>query len=105
MKNPFLTFEKFGAICDFETRRKIALVIFNELTSDADEFDSSNFNLTGEETENYAASIEIILSNKLLRQMNRNNPELAEKTTLEILGFIHNTKRKIVALGNPWQEE
>ncbi len=104
MKNPFLKFEKFGAICDFETRRRIALTIFKELTSDSDEFES-NFNLTSEETENYAASIEIVLSNKTLRQMTRNNPELAEKTTLEILNFIHNTRRKIVGLGNPWREE
>src|SRR5438046_1748817 len=99
MKNPFLKFEKFGAICDFETRRKIALTIFKELTSDSDEFESHNFDLTAEETENYAASIEIVLSNKTLRQMTRNNPELAEKTTLEILGFIHNTRRQIVGLG------
>lgn len=105
MKNSFLKFEKFGSICDFDTRRKIALTIFRELTSDSDEFDSHNFNLTAEETENYAASIEIIVSNKILRQMTRNNPDLAEKTTLEILNFIHDTKRKIVALGNPWREE
>ena len=107
MENPFSKFEKFGAVCDFETRRKIAQTIFEKLLSgtggwndaDADFFNSEDT------TENFSAAFEIIFSNETLREMTKNNPVLAEATTLEILNFIHQTKRSITAFGNPYQDE
>ena len=105
MKNPFSKFEKFGSVCDAETRRRMAKEIFEKLVQGEEEGGDGKFFLTDSETENFASSIEIILANKTLREMTKLNYELAEETTKQILNFIHQTKRAIVAFGNPYQEE
>src|SRR3990172_570600 len=106
MKNPFSKFEKFGSVCDYETRRKIAQNIFIKLLKGKTEEETAgDFMLPDQEDENIAASIEIILSNETLREMTRSNPRLAEEITVEILNFIHQSKRAITALGNPYEDE
>ena len=107
MENPFSKFEKFGSICDSETRKIIAQSIFDKLLFDANPEleDENSFFLSDEETENFATPVKLILANPVLREMTVNNPELAESTTQEILNFIHKTKRTITALGNPYQDE
>lgn len=107
MENPFGKFEKFGAVCDFETRKRIAQTIFNKLLTGTDVLDNNadDFFNADDETENFSAALEIIFSNETLRQMTKNNPALAEATTQEILNFIHQTKRAITAFGNPYQGE
>jgi len=105
MTNPFIKFEKFGAVCDFETRKRIAQTIFEKLLKGTDEEEAGKSFMSNEETENFASAIEIILANETLREMTKNNPVLAETTTQEILNFIHKTKRTITALGNPYEEE
>jgi uncharacterized protein with von Willebrand factor type A (vWA) domain len=105
MSNPFMKFEKFGAVCDVETRKRIAQAIFDKLLKGTDEEEADKSFMSNDETENFASSIEIILANETLREMTKNDPVLAETTTQEILNFIHKTKRAVTALGNPYEDE
>ena len=106
MENPFSKFEKFGSICDFETRKIIAQTIFNKLLKGLEpEHDVDKFFLSNEEMDNFSTTVDLILANPKLREMTTNEPELAEEMTLEILNFIHRTKRLILSFGNPYEEE
>ncbi len=105
MKNPFIKFEKFGAICDAETRKIIAETIFDKLLNGLEDMNAEEFFLSDKETENFSTIVKIIIANPVLREMTKNDPELAETTTQEILKFIHQTKRTITALGNPYENE
>lgn len=105
MKNPFSKFENFGAICDFDTRKKIAQTIFDKLVSGSNLPEDKSIGFTNMEIEYFSTPIESILSDQLLKELTENDPVLAETITCEILNFIHKTKRTLNAADNPFEEE
>lgn len=105
MRNPFSKFENFGAICDFDTRKKIAQTIFDKLVAGSNLPEDSSIGYSNLETEYFSTPIEAILSDQLLKELTKNDPVLAETITMEILNFIHKTKRTLNAADNPFEEE
>ena len=99
MKNKFDGFINFGSVADKNKRIEIANFIYNQLQK------SPNITLSNENTDNFASTIENILSNETMRELCAKDPGLAEQITTDILDFINNAKRHIQRLGNPFENE
>ena len=93
-KETFDRFIHFGAIGDKKSREQIANAIYLQLQKKSE----SGFGFANANTDNFAASIDEILSNPTMKELCTKDPELAEKVTQEILNFINKTKKQ---LNNP----
>ncbi len=101
MDNPFSKFESFGAIANKETRAKLAKAIFDEIQKTSE----GKISLSNTETANFSEAINQILANQTMRELCKQDPELAEKVTLEILDFVNKAKRAINISDDPFSSE
>jgi uncharacterized protein with von Willebrand factor type A (vWA) domain len=102
MKNSnFDKFELFGSIADESTRKKLAESIFFQLQKKS----KSGIGFSNADTDNFANSIDEILSNPSMNELCSNDPELAEKITQEILDFVNKTKKQLNKSQNPFENE
>lgn len=91
MKNDtFNRFIYFGAIGDKKAREHIASSIYSQLQNKAE----NASDLTNADSDNFATSINEILSNPTMKELCSKDDELAEKITFEVLNFINNTKKR-----------
>jgi uncharacterized protein with von Willebrand factor type A (vWA) domain len=96
----FDRFINFGSVADKEKRAEIAALIYEQLRKQDVSFDLSN-----EDTGNFAPAIKDILSNETMRELCARDPSLAEQINEEILDFINKTKRDIQKMGDPFENE
>jgi uncharacterized protein with von Willebrand factor type A (vWA) domain len=101
MNNKFDRFITFGSIADKEKRAEIASLIYEQLQKKQ----NVPIGLSNENTGNFAAAIESILSNETMRELCAKDPWLAEHITTDILDFINKTKRDIQRMENPFESE
>lgn len=101
MDSKFNRFETFGSIADEETRKKIAESIYLHLQKKSE----SGIVFANANTDNFASSINEILSNPTMKELCSKDPELAEKITQEILDFVNKTKKQINKTQNPFENE
>ena len=101
MDNPFSKFESFGTIVNKETRVKLAKAIFDEIQKTSE----GKIALSNTETANFSEAINQILANQTMRELCKQDPELAEKVTLEILDFVNKAKRAINISDDPFSSE
>ena len=91
MTNPFSKFETFGAIADSAQRKKLAQAIYAHITAQShDEIGFNNVN-----TDNFASAIKAILAHETMKKLCKQDLELGEKITQDILDFINKTKKQI----------
>jgi uncharacterized protein with von Willebrand factor type A (vWA) domain len=100
-KNTFDRFIHFGSIGDKKSREQIATTIYSHLQKKS----SSSIGLANAATDNFASSIDEVLSNQSMKELCSKDPELAEKVTQEILDFINSAKKIINKADNPAEEE
>ncbi|MDR0560475.1 MAG: VWA domain-containing protein [Prevotellaceae bacterium] len=96
----FSKFIHFGTIGDENTRKELAEQIFLSLQNSAYLPDISN-----EQTDNFSGAIHSILNNITLHEMCKDNEELSEKITSDILDFVNKTKKLIDKTENPFENE
>jgi uncharacterized protein with von Willebrand factor type A (vWA) domain len=101
MKNLFIKFETFGEILDSTKRKKLSDEIYNHLQLEP----QKGIKFKNWETDNFGSAITTILKNASMREICSQEPEIAEKVTLEILDFVNRTKKKILATTSPFGEE
>jgi len=97
MNNPFSKFENFGVIADQAKRKILAETIYKQLQLKS----SSGIGLANADIENFATSINEILSNPTMKELCSYDSELTEKITHEILGYINKTSKIISKSENP----
>jgi len=100
-KQTFDRFIHFGAIGDKKSREQIANAIYSQLQNKS----KDGIGLTNADTDNFANSIDEILSNPTLKELCSKDPELAEKVTQEILDFVNKTKKHLNKTQNPFENE
>jgi uncharacterized protein with von Willebrand factor type A (vWA) domain len=96
----FQKFITFGAVADPINRKKIADFVYDSLFNG-----ESNINLKNSESSNYASSLSQIISNEKMKNLSRNDSELSQKITEDVLDFINRTKKAFNKLDNPYEEE
>lgn len=101
MEKSFERFINFGSLSDKNNRQKLATLIYKKLQGKSE----SKFDSTNREIENYKKSIEQLIDNKNLQEICFNNPDLAEKITLDILDFTNKTKKEVIQLESQFDEE
>lgn len=101
MTPTFNKFEKFGSIGNEASRKKMAERIHDFIRSKK----PSTTGLSDSETENFASSIDEIISDATLKEMCSKDSDLAEKVTSEILDFVNSAKREINTTANPFDSE
>lgn len=100
-KETFYRFIHFGAICDIKSREKIAFAIYSQLQKRTEK----GIGFSNAVTDNFASSIDEILSNPTMKELCSKGPELAEKITQEILDFVNKTKKQLNNTQNPFENE
>jgi len=101
LNNAFSKFENFGTITNPAKRKQLAQSIHEQLSQKA----VKGISQTNEDTENFASAVNAILDNAEMKELTRQDPELAEKVTQEVLDFINKAKREIVISENPFEQE
>ncbi len=101
MDSKFNRFETFGSIADEDTRKKIAESIYLQLQKKSEK----GTGFANADTDNFANSIDEIISNPTMKELCSKDPELAEKITQEILDFVNKTKKQINKTQNPFENE
>ncbi|MCL2185847.1 MAG: VWA domain-containing protein [Treponema sp.] len=99
--NKFDRFINFSSISDKKKRTEIANTIYKQLQKKQ----SYSAVLTNENTDNFAAAIENILSNKVMQELCIKDSSLAEHITRDILDFMNKTKKQILITENPFENE
>ncbi|MBF0502819.1 MAG: VWA domain-containing protein [Candidatus Riflebacteria bacterium] len=97
----FRQFEKFGAVADEKTRRAIVEYLLQELQKT----EKGANPLTNAQTDNFSTALENIIDHKLLRELCKKDPKLAEDIALEILDFLNATKLKVDSTDDPFAKE
>jgi uncharacterized protein with von Willebrand factor type A (vWA) domain len=100
-KDTFYRFIQFGAIGDKKSREQIANAIYAQLQKKSE----NGIGFANADTDNFANSIDEILSNPTMRELCSKNPELAEKITQEILEFVNKTKKQLSKTQSPFENE
>jgi len=100
-KDTFDRFIHFGAIGDKKSREKIASAICSQLQEKSD----SGIGFANADTDNFATSIDGIISNPTMKELCSKDPELAEKITQEILDFVSRIKKQLNRSRNPFESE
>lgn len=99
VNNNFNKFVSFGSIADEATRKKVAESIYLQLQNKTENgIDFTN-------ADNFANSINEILSNSTMKELCTKDPELADKITLEILDFVNKTKKQLNKIESPFGDE
>ncbi|MDR0611950.1 MAG: VWA domain-containing protein [Dysgonamonadaceae bacterium] len=93
----FSRFIHFGNIANPETRKQIAENIFTALHNEQSQPFSN--------AANFSTAIADILNNTTLQEMCKNNEDLSEKITGDILDFVNRTQKQIGKTGNPFVNE
>jgi uncharacterized protein with von Willebrand factor type A (vWA) domain len=101
MNSQFSKFEIFGVIVDPAKRKKLAEVIYEQIINASEK----GIDLANSETDNFANAVKIILANEMMKQLCKQDKELAEKITQDILDFINITKKLINKTENPFEKE
>lgn len=101
MNDKFRKFETFGTITDNAKRKKLAEAIFDHLSKQSIE----GFSIANSDSENFGSAVKAILANETMKELCRDNAELAEEVTLDILDFINRASRKINRTENPFDAE
>jgi len=99
--NKFDRFITFGSVADKDKRAEIASLIFERLQNKQ----NISLDLSNDNTDNFASTIENILSNETMRELCAKDPGLAEHITTDILDFINKTKRNIQRIEDPFENE
>ena len=100
-KDTFDRFIHFGSIGDKKSREQIANAIYSQLQKKSE----NGIGFANADTDNFANSIDEILSNLTMKELCSKDPELAEKITQEILDFVNKTKKQINKTQNPFENE
>jgi hypothetical protein len=100
-KETFDRFIHFGAIGYKKSRKQIANAIYSQLQKKSE----NSIGFANAAADNFANSIDEILSNPTLKELCSKDPELAEKITLDILDFINKTKKQLNKTENPFENE
>jgi len=98
----FDKFINFGSVADKEKRAEIVSFIYEQLQRKERNVSAA---LSNENTDNFAAAIENILSGETIKKLCAQDSSLAEQITLDVLEFINKTKRHIQTLGDPFENE
>ena len=77
MDNQFSKFETFGIIADPAKRKKLAETIFEQITKETEK----GIGFANSDTDNFADAIKIILANESMKELCKQDKELAEKIT------------------------
>ena len=101
MSNQFSRFETFGAIANEATRKKLAETIFEQISKETEK----GIGFANSDTDNFADAIKIILANETMKELCKQDKELAEKITQDILDFINKTKKQINKTDSPFEKE
>jgi uncharacterized protein with von Willebrand factor type A (vWA) domain len=101
MRSQFRKFENFGAITDPAKRKQLAQAIYEQLTKKTEK----GIGFANSSTENFATAIDAILDNDDMKELTRQDPELAERVTQDILDFINKAKKEINTSENPFEKE
>jgi len=101
MSNQFSRFETFGAIANEATRKKLAKTIFEQITKETE----NGIGFANSDTDNFADAIKIILANETMKELCKQDKELAGKITQDILDFINRTKKQINKTDSPFEKE
>jgi uncharacterized protein with von Willebrand factor type A (vWA) domain len=101
MDSKFNRFITFGSIADETTRKKLADSIYLQLQKKSE----SGIGFANADTDNFAYSIDEILSNPTMKELCAKDPELAEKITQEILDFVNTTKKQLNKSQNLFESE
>ncbi|GHU90583.1 hypothetical protein FACS1894155_09140 [Bacteroidia bacterium] len=96
----FDKFIHFASIGNEETRKELADKTFISLQNSA-----CSPNVSNEQTDNFADAINSILGNSTMKEMCRDNKELSERITSDILDFVNKTKKHIDKTENPFANE
>jgi uncharacterized protein with von Willebrand factor type A (vWA) domain len=100
-KDTFDRFIHFGSIGDKKSREQIANAIYSQLQKKSE----TSIGFANADTDNFANSIDEILSNPTMKELCSKDTELAEKITQEILDFVNKTKKQINKIQNPFENE
>lgn len=100
-KDTFDRFIHFGSIGDKKSREQIANAVYSQLQKKSE----NGIGFSNVDTDNFANSIDEILSNPSMNELCSNDPELAEKITQEILDFVNKTKKQLNKSQNPFENE
>lgn len=101
MSNPFSKFETFGAIADPVKRKKLAQAIYEQVRKQSEK----GIGFANSDTDNFSSAIDAILTNETMKELCKQDKELAEKVTQDILDFINRTKKQINKTENPFEKE
>ena len=101
MNNQFSKFETFGIITDSAKRKKIAEMIYAQITNKTEK----GIGFVNSNSDNFADAIEIILENETMKELCSQDKGLAEKITQDILDFINKTKKQINKTENSFEKE
>ena len=101
MSNLFSKFETFGAIADNANRRKLAQAIYDQLQRG----NENVVNISNSDSDNFATATNAILSNETMKELCKEDSQLAEKITIEILDFINKTKKHLNKIESPFEKE
>lgn len=101
MINKFDRFTHFGSITDPATRKQLASSIYEQLQAKS----KNGIGFANADIDNFASAIDAILSNETMKELCRQDQELAEKITLDILDFINKTKKQINKTDSPFDKE
>jgi len=100
-ENKFDKFINFGSVADKNKRAEMASFIYGQLQKKQ----NVSAALSNENTDNFSAAIENILSNKSLREFCTKDQSLAEQVTADILEFLNKTKKHIQTSEDPFEKE
>jgi uncharacterized protein with von Willebrand factor type A (vWA) domain len=100
-KDTFDRFIHFGSIGDKKSREQMATAIYSKLQKKTEK----GIGFANANTDNFATSIDEILSNPTMKELCSKDPELAEKITQEILDFVNKTKKKLNKTQSPFENE
>ncbi len=101
MENSFDRFTHFGSIANKDIRKKLSTEIYEQIAKKTEKgigFANSN-------TDNFADAIKAILANETMKELCKQDKELAEKITQDILDFINKTKKQINNTDSPFEKE
>ena len=101
MDNSFERFTHFGGIADKDIRKKLAIDIYEQITKETEK----GIGFANADTDNFADAVKIILANETMKELCKQDKELAEKITQDILDFINKTKKQINKTESPFEHE
>jgi uncharacterized protein with von Willebrand factor type A (vWA) domain len=101
MDNSFERFTHFGNIADKDVRKKLASEIYEQIAKKTEK----GIGFVNSDTDNFADAIKIILANETIKELCKQDKELAEKITQDILDFINKTKKLINKTDHPFEKE